>query len=300
MPLLEIEKNSSGVPTGDYKLVAGSTNFADNPIGTILPYGGSTVPSGWFLCQGQAVSRTTYAELFAVIGTSFGSGDGSTTFNLPDMRESVPKGAGLTGKTVGAHLDADGLAVGEFLDDRVQTGNVNVRTTSGSFEYALALGGSSSSSTAKNMAGNFGYSVRTGNTTEVKSVGVNYIIKAKMVGVPADFMAKVDEAVEDAISPYYHKCIYARTNKSGSELVKTLVLEDGKCYTIEGYQGDNYKRTRVYLFSGTIRTVNEISTSASPFTLSSSSNVLTITFANWSYNQCRIYEESPANDVTIG
>ena len=102
------------------------------------------------------------------------------------------------------------------------------------------------------------------------------------------------------LSPYYHKCIYARTNTTGAELVKTLALEDGKCYTIEGYQGDNYRRTRVYFFSGAIRTIDEITSQANPFSLSYNGNVLTITFANWSYNQCRIYEESPANNATIG
>lgn len=107
-------------------------------------------------------------------------------------------------------------------------------------------------------------------------------------------------ATTSDLSKYYHKCIYAKTNTTGSELVKTLALEDGKCYTIESYQGDNYRRTRVYLFSGTIRTIDEITSQANPFTLSSNDNVLTITFAGWPYNQCRIYEESPANVIIIG
>lgn len=64
------------------------------PSGTVLPYAGATAPSGFFLCQGQAVSRTTYAALFALIGTTFGSGDGSTTFNLPDLRDRFPVMAG--------------------------------------------------------------------------------------------------------------------------------------------------------------------------------------------------------------
>ena len=105
---------------------------------------------------------------------------------------------------------------------------------------------------------------------------------------------------ENDLKPYYHKCIYARTNTSGAQLIKTLVAEDGKCYIIEGYQGDNYRRTRAYYFSGSIRTINEVTTEAAPFTLSVSANVITITFAAWGYNQCRIYEESPANGTTIG
>ena len=56
------------------------------PIGAMLPYGNTTPPENWLICDGSEVSRTTYAELFNVIGTSYGSGDGSTTFNLPDKR----------------------------------------------------------------------------------------------------------------------------------------------------------------------------------------------------------------------
>jgi hypothetical protein len=63
------------------------------PIGTQVPYAGATAPSGWLLCYGQAVSRTTYALLFAVIGIAYGAGDGSTTFNLPDKRGRASIGA---------------------------------------------------------------------------------------------------------------------------------------------------------------------------------------------------------------
>lgn len=65
-------------------------------IGEIIAFAGSTAPNGWLLCDGSAVSRSTYSELFAVIGTTYGSGDGSTTFNLPDLRDRFPVGAGNT------------------------------------------------------------------------------------------------------------------------------------------------------------------------------------------------------------
>ena len=64
------------------------------PIGSIIPYGNSVVPETYLLCDGQAVSRTDYPELFAIIGTNFGSGDGSTTFNVPDYRDKFVLGAG--------------------------------------------------------------------------------------------------------------------------------------------------------------------------------------------------------------
>lgn len=56
------------------------------PLGAITQYAGATAPGGWLLCYGQAISRTTYAGLFTAIGTAYGTGDGSTTFNLPDLR----------------------------------------------------------------------------------------------------------------------------------------------------------------------------------------------------------------------
>ena len=56
------------------------------PVGSIIPWSGSQVPSGWFLCNGQAISRTTYADLFSAVGTTYGGGDSSSTFNLPDLR----------------------------------------------------------------------------------------------------------------------------------------------------------------------------------------------------------------------
>lgn len=59
------------------------------PVGTIIPFGGNTVPTGYLTCNGAAVSRTTYADLFAVIGTTYGKGNGSTTFNLPNLGSNL-------------------------------------------------------------------------------------------------------------------------------------------------------------------------------------------------------------------
>lgn len=88
------------------------------PAGGLMPYAGSAAPTGWLLCAGQAVSRTTYAALFTAIGTTYGVGDGSTTFNLPDLRgrtiagkdnmegtaanRLTSGGSGITGTTLGA------------------------------------------------------------------------------------------------------------------------------------------------------------------------------------------------------
>ncbi len=65
-----------------------------NPVGTILEFAGATAPEGYLLCDGAEVLRDTYAGLFAVIGTIYGLGDGSTTFNVPDKRNRTSFGAG--------------------------------------------------------------------------------------------------------------------------------------------------------------------------------------------------------------
>jgi len=71
---------------------ANLTGVEGIPTGTIVPWSDSTVPSGFLECDGSLVSRTTYADLFAIIGTTYGVGDGSTTFGLPDLQDNVPVG----------------------------------------------------------------------------------------------------------------------------------------------------------------------------------------------------------------
>lgn len=73
------------------------------PVGVMHEYGGATAPTGYLLCDGTAVSRATYAPLFAIISTTYGTGDGSTTFNVPDLRGRMPMGAGT-----GTGLNASG------------------------------------------------------------------------------------------------------------------------------------------------------------------------------------------------
>lgn len=59
------------------------------PAGIVTPYAGTTAPTGWLMCDGSAVSRATYAALYTAIGTAYGAGDGTTTFNLPDAKGRV-------------------------------------------------------------------------------------------------------------------------------------------------------------------------------------------------------------------
>ncbi len=114
--------NEVNQSTAELTQIAGSTLtsvYADAPIGAISAYGGDVAPAGWLLCNGAAISRTTYAELYAVIGTKFGAGDGSTTFNLPD------------GSISAAVYPVED--VGEYIIKAVQT------SVPADFETALAL-----------------------------------------------------------------------------------------------------------------------------------------------------------------
>lgn len=77
---------------------------ASAPIGIIVDFAGTAAPSGWLLCHGQEISRAEFAALFAVIGTAYGAGNGSTTFNLPDTRGRVIAGLDNMGGTASGRL----------------------------------------------------------------------------------------------------------------------------------------------------------------------------------------------------
>lgn len=91
------------------------------PIGSIQMYAGSSSPTGWLLCNGDAVSRTTYSDLFNIIGTTYGVGDGSTTFNLPNLQQKFPLGA-LAGGTIGNYFDTSTTSWQSWGTDLGSTG----------------------------------------------------------------------------------------------------------------------------------------------------------------------------------
>lgn len=81
------------------------------PAGMIMPTAGSVEPSGWLYCYGQTLSRTTYSRLFTAVGTTYGSGDGSTTFGLPDLRGRVIAGRDNMGGSTASRLTAAGSGI---------------------------------------------------------------------------------------------------------------------------------------------------------------------------------------------
>lgn len=106
----------------------GATVGQTLPIGSLIPFAGSTAPSGFLLCYGQAVSRASYTALFDAIGTTYGAGNGTTTFNLPDLRGRVVAGRDNMGGTAAGRLTGTSGVNGTTLgavggDQRMQQHN---------------------------------------------------------------------------------------------------------------------------------------------------------------------------------
>lgn len=148
------------------------------PTGTIIPFAGSDIPSGYLPCNGSAISRTTYADLFAVIGTTYGDGDGSTTFNLPNLNNnSFLEGSNTTGTVKSAGLpNITGNVIGLFSTSTQQSANGAIRfDQKGNFfsDSTPTYVNSSISFNASRSSSIYGNST----TVQPKSVTVKFCIK---------------------------------------------------------------------------------------------------------------------------
>jgi microcystin-dependent protein len=114
-----------------------------SPTGIIVPFGGSSAPTGWLIADGDDISRSTYASLFSVIGTAYGEGDGSTTFNLPDLRGKVSLGSGtsvLASVIASADVSSGADTFTSLTDHKFSTGTKAVFSTSSSAPGGLTPG----------------------------------------------------------------------------------------------------------------------------------------------------------------
>ena len=139
--------------------------------GTIAPYGGASAPSGYLLCDGSAVSRTTYAGLFNVIAELYGVGDGSTTFNVPSLAGKIPVGIGASGIT--NRGDTGGEQTHTLIVDEIpaHTHNSNIYSSNDG-----NVGGTQNSVT-KNWAATTSTGGGLGHNNMQPYVGTEYIIK---------------------------------------------------------------------------------------------------------------------------
>lgn len=107
---------NDGATSGlDADLLDGQHGSVYSPAGMVSQFAGSMAPTGWLICDGTAISRTTYATLFTAIGTAYGVGDNSTTFNLPNLQGRVPAGKAASGTfaTLAATGGAETVALAE-------------------------------------------------------------------------------------------------------------------------------------------------------------------------------------------
>jgi len=137
------------------------------PTGTISVFAGTVEPAGWFFCRGQAVSRSTYSVLFGAIGTVYGVGDGSTTFNVPDLR-----GEFVRGFDAGRGIDA-GRAFGSFQLDEFKS------HTHGYQQFETIVNGERDNNAQAGINLNPATTGATGGSeTRPRNVAMNYIIRA--------------------------------------------------------------------------------------------------------------------------
>lgn len=165
------------------------------PIGIVAPWPGATAPSGWLFAYGQAVSRTTYSELFAAYGTTYGTGDGSTTFNLPDYRGRTPFGDDNMGGSTAGRITAAGSGI---------TG-----TTLG------AVGGAETVTLSTSQIPAHGHTGTTDNTTATVSVPARAGVE-DVPSSPDQVSVNIGEGtVSKAVDPHGHTFT---TNNAGGGL----------------------------------------------------------------------------------
>ena len=175
-------------------LQASTKQYVDTvmPSGMIMPFAGTSAPTSWLACNGAAISRSTYATLYNAIGTTWGTGDGSTTFNVPDLRGMFLRGTGTN--ATGSSSGAVGPSVGTYAADTYLNHSHTATSTDSGHTHSI-------NSTGPNGAGGGGlpgfgtgttYSTNTGTAnitttvatsttggteTKPKNYGVLYIIK---------------------------------------------------------------------------------------------------------------------------
>lgn len=158
------------------------------PAGTVVAFAGATAPTGWLVCNGAAVSRTTYAALFAAIGTTHGAGDGSTTFNLPDLRgefiRGLDGGRGVdTGRTLGSAQGSQNLS--HTHTATTDTAGAHTHTTPEGFvgtgSFGPAATGSQGLASVSSSAGGHSHTVTVssagGAEARPRNIALLYIIR---------------------------------------------------------------------------------------------------------------------------
>ena len=224
---------------GSTQLLAGATLWADMPIGTVIGSFSESAPAGFLYCDDTAYSASSYPELWAILPSTV-KDTVNNTFTI-DLRESSLKGIGLTSKS-NNHYDSDGVALGEFVEDRLQDHThypyKDIEPNVGQyFNGGLSTGLQDFPARTGSVQNNYYvghiYDGNKGATTEVKSTGVRWYIKAKQVALPADLESAVEDAVEEAVT--YGNGVINTSASSNILGGSALFAKFGKMVTVTGY-----------------------------------------------------------------
>ena len=138
---------------------ANLTGIEGIPTATIIPWSDSSVPTGFLECNGSNVSRSTYSALFAIIGTTYGAGDGATTFGLPDLQDNIPVGKSGTkavGSTGGANTVAKtGNIAGSTGNATLSTAQLASHSHNGAFQFTRGSQNQRTRAADNNFTGKF-------------------------------------------------------------------------------------------------------------------------------------------------
>jgi microcystin-dependent protein len=179
LPILNEELrgiNSKASNLDDTVIALNTTVYQLVPPGSILGWGAAAAPTGWLLCDGSAVSRTTYAALFSAIGTTFGAGDGSTTFTLPNFKGKVLVGLNGADSDFDAINETGGEKTHTLTTDEIPPLDVAISSS-----WTVATGANTNITRVTDTAEG-GFTVKTSGGSGAHNnlqpyITINYIIK---------------------------------------------------------------------------------------------------------------------------